>query len=56
MRGGLFLVLYTFTNAALLSTCAIYVAYTKGDSFGDERKEDDALVIPQILTVIPGTD
>ena len=51
MRGGLFLVLYTVSNVAILFLCTAYIVVTKRDL---STEADDALVIPQILAVIPG--
>ena len=50
MKSGVFLLLYTLFNAILLGSCAIYIAATR--ELGKE--EDNALVLPQILAVIPG--
>ncbi len=50
MRSGLFLVLYTVSNAVLLSSCALYVSSTR--DLDDD--EDSALHLPLIVAVIPG--
>ena len=50
MRSGLFLLLHTILNTILLSSCAIYIATTKDLS----EQSNDALILPQILCVIPG--
>ena len=50
MRSGLFLVLHTILNTILLSSCAIYIATTKDLS----EQSNNALILPQILCVIPG--
>ena len=55
MRGGLFLILYTASNLLLLSSCAIYIgaAATAGVEELSEES-DNALVLPQIIAVVPG--
>ncbi len=50
MRSGVFLTLYTVSNAVLLSCCAAYVSSTR--DLDDE--EDSAIILPQILALIPG--
>ena len=50
MRSGLFLILYTISNALLLASCAVYIAATREL----DKEEDNALVLPQIVAVIPG--
>ena len=52
MRGGLFLVLYTVSNVVILFLCTAYIVVTKRDL---STEADDALIIPQILAVIPGS-
>ena len=51
MKSGRFLLVYTCSNAVLLVSCAAYIAATRRL----EEKEDNALILPQILAVIPGT-
>ena len=50
MKSGLFLILHTVCNTLLLSGCAIYISVTRDLS----TTSDNALVLPQILAVIPG--
>lgn len=50
MKSGLFLVLHTVINTLLLSSCAIYISMTRDLS----ESSDNALILPQILAVIPG--
>ncbi len=50
MKSGVFLLLYTVSNALLLTSCSIYLAATR--DLGE--KEDNALVLPQILALVPG--
>ena len=50
MKSGLFLVLHTIVNTVMLSSCAIYISVTKNLSVSS----DNALILPQILAVIPG--
>ena len=50
MRSGLFLVLHTIINTILLSSCAIYISVTRKLSV----EADNALVLPQVLAVVPG--
>ncbi len=51
MRSGLFLVIHTVANTVLLSSCAVYISLTRDLS----TESDNALVLPQILAVIPGS-
>ena len=50
MKSGHFLIAHTIINTALLSSCAIYISLTRDLSVESE----DALVLPQVLAVIPG--
>ena len=50
MKSGHFLVLHTIISTALLGSCAIYISITRDLSV----ESDNALVLPQILAVIPG--
>ena len=50
MRSGLFLVLHTIVNTILLSSCAIYISATRDLS----NEANNALVLPQVLAVVPG--
>jgi hypothetical protein len=58
MRGGLFLILYTAANLILLSSCAVFIGGGAAtDSKAGEKlseESDNALVLPQILAVVPG--
>merc|ERR1711953_1218394 len=49
MKSGHFLIAHTIINTALLSSCAIYISLTRDLSVESE----DALVLPQVLAVIP---
>lgn len=52
MRSALFLILHTVINTVLLSSCAIYVLITRSGNLSESSGH--ALVLPQILAVIPG--
>ena len=51
MKSGRFLVIHTVTSTLLLSGCAIYISATR-DNLSDASS--NALILPQILAVIPG--
>lgn len=51
MKSGRFLLLHLTTNTVLLSVCSLYLYFTNRNL---PPEADDALVIPQILGVIPG--
>ena len=50
MKSGVFLIVHTVTSTVLLSGCAIYISLTRNLS----ETADNALILPQILAVIPG--
>lgn len=50
MKSGRFLICYSIANAVLLSSCATYIYWTRKLSV----TLDNALVIPIILTLVPG--
>ena len=50
MKSGHFLVLHTIISTALLGSCAIYISVTRDLSV----ESDNALILPQLLAVIPG--
>ena len=50
MKSGHFLIAHTVINTALLSSCAIYISQTRDLSVESE----EAIVLPQVLAVIPG--
>ncbi len=55
MRGGLFLIMYTASNLLLLSSCSIYIGAVATAGVEEISEEsDDALLLPQILAVVPG--
>ena len=51
MKSGLFLILHTITSTLLLSGCAIYISVTR-ENLSDSSS--NALILPQILAVVPG--
>ena len=52
MRSTKFLILHVLANTLLMSACSAYLLLSPGE-LGDEA--GDALVIPQLLGVVPGT-
>jgi len=53
MRSSRFLFLHTIVNTVLMFTVAVYLLANRDDS-GGSMEERDAIVIPQLLGVIPG--
>eukprot|EP00095_Tigriopus_kingsejongensis_P007483 maker-scaffold580_size130538-snap-gene-0.24 protein:Tk07483 transcript:maker-scaffold580_size130538-snap-gene-0.24-mRNA-1 annotation:"xk-related protein" len=51
MKSGRFLILYTLSNALLIAGCAVYLT-TSRDL---DAESDDALILPLLLAVVPGT-
>jgi len=50
MKSGKFLLLHILINTFLMSTCALYIYFSKSL----DTESDDALIIPQIFGVVPG--
>ena len=51
MKSGRFLIIHTVASTLILSGCAIYISITK-DNLSDSST--NALILPQILAVVPG--
>jgi len=51
MKSGRFLIIHTILSTLILSGCAIYISITK-DNLSDSSS--NALILPQILAVVPG--
>ena len=51
MKSGRFLIIHTVTSTLLLSGCAIYISATRENL---STSSSNALILPQILAVVPG--
>ena len=51
MKSGRFLIIHTVLSTLILSGCAIYISITK-ENLSDSST--NALILPQILAVVPG--
>ena len=51
MKSGRFLIIHTILSTLILSGCAIYISITKDNL---SESSTNALILPQILAVVPG--